>query len=165
MTHPTAIVRDAKGHYTTTRPITSEELIATAEAILRARCDRGETLSSPAIVRQWLVTRLSTLEHEIFGCLFLDTRHRVIGFEEMFRGTIDSASVHAREVVKQALAVNAAAVIFTHNHPSGVPEPSDADRRLTRRLTDALALVDVRVLDHFVVGGAETVSFAERGLL
>lgn len=165
MRNSTAIIQDAEGRYTTARPVTGEELVAAAEEILRQRCDRGTALTSPASVRQWLVAKLSGLEHEIFGCLFLDTRHRVIGFEEMFRGTIDGASVHPREVVKAALAVNAAAVIFTHNHPSGIPEPSDADRRLTRRLVDALSLVEVRVLDHFVVGGVETASFAERGLL
>jgi DNA repair protein RadC len=165
MTNPTAIVRDAQGHYITTHPITDAEPVAAGEAILAARCAKGEPFTSPAIVRSWLIAKLSGLEYEIFGCLFLDTRHRIIGFEQMFRGTLDGASVHPREVVKTALALNAAEVIFTHNHPSGVPEPSDADRRLTRRLADALALVDVRVLDHFVVGGAEAVSFSERGLL
>ena len=97
--------------------------------------------------------------------LHLDNRHRVIAFEELFRGTLDGASVHPREVVKQALHHNSAACILVHNHPSGIAEPSDADRRLTQRLKDALALVDIRTLDHFVVGGAEVVSFAERGLL
>jgi DNA repair protein RadC len=97
--------------------------------------------------------------------LDLDIRHRVIAFEELFRGTIDGASVHPREVVRAALKHNAAALIFAHNHPSGVAEPSDADRRLTRRLSDALALVDIRVLDHFVVGDGEVASFAERGWL
>jgi DNA repair protein RadC len=97
--------------------------------------------------------------------LFLDNRHRVISFDQMFTGTIDGASVHPREVVKRALQHNAAAVILTHNHPSGIAEPSRADISLTRRLTDSLALIDVRVLDHIVVGGVETVSFAERGLI
>jgi DNA repair protein RadC len=102
--------------------------------------------------------------YEVFACLFLDTRHRVIAFEELFRGTIDGASVHPRELVRRALEHNAAAVILAHNHPSGVAEPSAADRQITTRLKDALALVDVRVLDHCVVGD-EIVSFAERGLL
>ena len=102
---------------------------------------------------------------EVFAALFLDTRHRVICFEELFSGTIDGASVHPREVVRRALAHNAAAVILSHNHPSGVAEPSDADRRVTERLRDALSLVDVRVLDHIVVGDRETASFAERGWL
>ena len=101
----------------------------------------------------------------MFGAIFLDNRHRVIGLEELFRGTIDGTSVHPRVVVQRALELNAAATIVFHNHPSGEPEPSQADRSLTRRLQEALALVDVRVLDHVVVGSQGTVSFAERGLL
>ena len=101
----------------------------------------------------------------MFAALFLDNRHRVIRYEELFRGTIDGASVHPREVVKAALKLNAAALIFAHNHPSGVAEPSHADERLTRRLRDALGLVDIRVLDHVVIGDQQMVSFAERGLL
>ncbi|HEX5314917.1 MAG TPA: DNA repair protein RadC [Gammaproteobacteria bacterium] len=132
---------------------------------LLAQLEDRDSITSPAATRAFLTARLRDLPHEVFGCLYLDTRHRVLGFEELFRGTIDGASVHPREVVKAALAKNAAAVIFAHNHPSGVAEPSDADRRLTRRLADALALVDVRVLDHFVIGEGDPVSFAERGLL
>jgi DNA repair protein RadC len=101
----------------------------------------------------------------VFSCLYLDNRHRVIQFEELFRGTINGASVYPREVVKKALGHNAAAVIFAHNHPSGVAEPSAADRRITQQLSDALALVDVRVLDHVVVGDGTTISFAEQGLM
>jgi DNA repair protein RadC len=104
-------------------------------------------------------------EHEVFGAIFLDTQHSILSFDLLFRGTIDSSSVHPREVVKQALRYNAAAVIFAHNHPSGVAEPSRADEMITRRLVEALAMIDVRVLDHFVVGGTEVVSFAERGLM
>ncbi len=126
---------------------------------------RGATLTSPAATRDYLTARLRAYPHEVFACLFLDNRHRVIDYEELFSGTIDGASVHAREVVKRALHHNAAAVIFAHNHPSGVAEPSGADRSITRRLREALGLVDVRVLDHFVVGDGEVVSFAERGLL
>ena len=100
-----------------------------------------------------------------FACLFLDNRHRLICFEEMFRGTIDGASVHVREVVVRALDINAAAVIVAHNHPSGIAQPSEADKLLTRRLQDALNLVDVRMLDHFIIGDGETTSFAELGLL
>jgi DNA repair protein RadC len=124
---------------------------------------RGEVLSDPATTRRYLAARLRDYPHEVFGCLFLDNRHRVIEFEELFRGTINGASVHPREVVRRALAHNAAAVILAHNHPSGVAEPSEADRQLTRRLSEALALVDVRVLDHIVIGDGETVAFAERG--
>ena len=126
---------------------------------------RGEALSSPEHTRLFLRARLRDYPHEVFACLFLDNRHRVIAFEELFRGTIDCASVYPREVVKQALANNAAAVILAHNHPSGVAEPSQADERITRRLRDALALVDIRLLDHFVIGDGEPVSLAERGLL
>jgi DNA repair protein RadC len=111
-----------------------------------------------------LALHLGPLEHEVFACLFLDNRHRVIEYQELFRGTIDGASVHPREVVREAMRTNAAAVIFAHNHPSGVAEPSQSDLRITQRLKDALALVDVRVLDHFIVGSG-IVSFAERGLL
>ncbi|MGH8322163.1 MAG: RadC family protein [Terriglobia bacterium] len=126
---------------------------------------RGEPLTDPAATRQYLITRLRDLPQEVFCCLYLDNRHRVIAFEELFHGTLDGASVHPREVLRKALGHNAAAIIFAHNHPSGVAEPSDADRRLTQRLKEALALVDIRVLDHFVVGDGKAVSFAERGLL
>ncbi len=125
--------------------------------------ERGKPLTDPAATRKYLLAKLRDMPHEVFACLYLDNRHRVIAFEELFRGTIDGASVHPREVVRAALKHNAAALIFAHNHPSGVAEPSDADRRLTRRLADALALVDIRVLDHFVVGDGEVASFAERG--
>jgi DNA repair protein RadC len=126
---------------------------------------RGLPLTDPAATRRYLISRLRDLPQEVFCCLYLDNRHRVIAFEELFNGTLDGASVHPREVLRKALAHNAAALIFAHNHPSGVAEPSDTDRRLTQRLKDALALVDIRVLDHFVVGDGEAVSFAERGLL
>ncbi|MDT3719738.1 RadC family protein [Pseudomonas oryzihabitans] len=126
---------------------------------------RDSALESPQQVRDYLKARLRHEPHEIFGCLFLDTRHRVLAFEALFHGTIDGASVYPRQVVKRALAHNAAAVILTHNHPSGVAEPSQADRLLTGRLKDALALVDVRVLDHFIVGDGEPLSMAEYGWL
>jgi DNA repair protein RadC len=126
---------------------------------------RGPALGSPDAVQRFLRARLRDLPHEVFCCLHLDNRNRVIAFEELFRGTIDGASVHPREVVKRALAHNAAALILAHNHPSGVAEPSQADEVITRRLKSALALVDIRVLDHLVVGDSACVSFAERGLL
>lgn len=125
----------------------------------------GSALSNPRATREFLRVRLRDLPHEVFCCVYLDNRNRVIGFEELFRGTIDGASVHPREVVKEALARNAAAVILAHNHPSGIPEPSHADEMITRRLKEALSLVDIRVLDHLVVGDAVCESFAERGLL
>ena len=132
---------------------------------LQAELVRLDCLDNPATTRRFLASRLRHLPYEVFACLLLDNRHRVIAFEELFRGTIDGASVHPREVVRLLLEHNAAAVIFAHNHPSGVPEPSRADIRLTRRLRDALALVDVRVLDHIVIGEGDGVSLAERGLL
>lgn len=125
----------------------------------------GSALSNPRATREFLRMRLRDLPHEVFCCVYLDNRHRVIGFEELFRGTIDGASVHPREVVKEALARNAAAVILAHNHPSGIAEPSQADELITRRLKDALALVDIRILDHLVIGDSICESFAERGLL
>jgi len=132
---------------------------------LDERMRRGDALENPHDTRRFLSARLRDYPHEVFACLFLDNRHRVIQFEELFVGTIDGASVHPREVVKRALHHNAAAVILAHNHPSGIAEPSQADQHITRRLRDALALVDIRMLDHFVVGDGELTSFAERGLL
>ena len=126
---------------------------------------RGAMLGSPEDTRRYVSTRLRGFPYEVFACLFLDNRHRVIAFEEMFRGTIDGASVHPREVIKRCLEHNAAALIVAHNHPSGVAEPSHADRIVTRRLAEAGALVELRLLDHIVVGDGETVSFAERGWL
>jgi DNA repair protein RadC len=125
----------------------------------------GPLLDSPAATHRFLIARLRDQPYELFCCLHLDNRHRLIAFDELFRGTIDGASVHPREVVKQALGRNAAAVILAHNHPSGVAEPSQADELITRRLREALALVDIRVLDHCIVGDNGCLSFAERGLL
>lgn len=122
-------------------------------------------LADPAATREFLLLKLRDLDHEVFCALFLDSQNRVLGFETLSVGTINSASVYPREVVKRALQAQAAAVIFAHNHPSGIAEPSTADRTLTNRLRDALALVDIRVLDHFVVGEGSPVSFAERGWL
>lgn len=126
---------------------------------------RGDAMTSPEAVKRYLLARLRRLPHEVFACLLLDSQHRLIACEELFRGTIDGASVYPREVVKLVLSNNAAAVIFAHNHPSGVAEPSQADRAITERLAKALSLVDVRVLDHLVVGDVDVVSFAERGLI
>lgn len=143
-----------------------DDIISAALAVLERRMRYSEaTMSSPDATRSYLRLKFAGLEHEVFAVLFLDNRHRVIECEIMFRGTIDGASVHPREVVKAALRHNAAAVIFAHNHPSGVAEPSQADLHLTRRLREALGMVDIRVLDHVITGDRETVSFAERGLL
>jgi DNA repair protein RadC len=125
----------------------------------------GKAIRSPADTEAFLLSRLRHLGHELFCCLFLDNRHRVLRFEPMFRGTIDGTSVYPREVVKEALAVNAAAVILAHNHPSGVAEPSQADERITRRLKSALELVDIRLLDHLIVGAGQATSLASRGML
>lgn len=126
---------------------------------------RSDALSDPRQAADYLKSRLAHRPREVFAVLFLDTRHRVIAFEEMFYGTLDGASVHPREVVRRALALSAAAVIVAHNHPSGVAEPSTADRHLTRQLTQALALVDIRLLDHFIVGDGEPASLAQLGML
>ena len=126
---------------------------------------REDLLSNPQQCHDYLKSRLRAYPYEVFACIFLDNRHRIICFEELFRGTIDGASVHPREVIRRGLYHNAAAIIFAHNHPSGVAEPSQADQSITRRLISALALVDIRVLDHVIIGDNDTVSFAERGLI
>ena len=132
---------------------------------LEARLRRGTPLGSPADTRRFLIARLRCHEHEVFACLFLDTRHRVIAFEELFHGTIDGATVYPRVVAEKALHHGAAALIVAHNHPSGVSEPSLADQAITRRLKSALALLDIRLLDHFVIGDGRAVSMAARGML
>jgi DNA repair protein RadC len=134
-------------------------------ALATLELSRGDAITSPASTADYLKLRLAGREHEMFCVLFLDNRHRVILFDEIFRGTIDSTSVYPREVVKEALAVNAAAVILVHNHPSGVAEPSQADERITRRIKTALELVDIRVLDHMIVAGDKCVSLASRGVV
>ena len=139
--------------------------LALGRRYMESALDRGQPLESPAATRLALTSRIRDREHEIFLCLFLDNRHRIIEYKEMFRGTVSGASVHPREIVKRALALNAAALIVGHNHPSGVAEPSRIDRAITHRIGDALALVDVRLLEHFVIGDGEVVSFAERGWL
>lgn len=130
---------------------------------LAENMNRQSALESPTAVRRYLQSMLRHEEHEVFGCLFLDTKHQPIGFEILFRGSIDSATVHPCEVVKRALARNAAALILAHNHPSGISDPSHADRALTKRLKEALDLVDIRVLDHFIVGEGDPLSMAEYG--
>ena len=156
----TGIVRDGD------TSLSDDEIIAVAMGILAKRMmNGGPVLANPGTTRDYLRLRLADLQHEVFACVWLDNRHRVIAFEELFRGTIDGASVHAREVVKRCLKHNAAAVIFAHNHPSALAEPSRADEMITRRLKAALELIEVRVLDHIIVGGTNVESFAERGLL
>ena len=142
-----------------------QAVLEMARRHLAERLRRDSALESPQAVRDYLKARLRHEPHEVFACLFLDAKHRVLAFEVLFHGSIDGASVYPRQVVKRALAHNAAALILTHNHPSGVAEPSQADRVLTRRLKEALELVDVRVLDHFIVGDGEPLSMAEYGWL
>ena len=127
--------------------------------------ERSDALTSPETTRAYLSAQLRGYKHEVFACLFLDNQHRIIKLEELFRGTIDGASVYPREVAKQALQHNAAAVIFAHNHPSGIAEPSQADKLITQKLKQALELLDIRVLDHFIIGDGEPYSFAEHGLI
>ncbi len=163
MNHRKLKAGEVAGTYDITAPITEAELVSIAKAFSRRRLARGRKITQPALAFEYLQILLQDYEHEVFSAVFLDSQHRVISFEELFRGTIDSASVYPREVVKQALANNAAAVILVHNHPSGDPEPSDADQRITQRLKEALGLVEIRVIDHIVVGGEYCVSLAERG--
>jgi DNA repair protein RadC len=132
---------------------------------LQQQLERGDTMNDPDRAGDYLARRLRPLPHEVFACLFLDTRHRMIAYEELFRGGLDGAEVHPREVAKRCLAHNASAVILGHNHPSGNPEPSAADRSVTARLKQALALLEVRVLDHFVIGDGPPASLARRGWL
>lgn len=160
----THIIRDDQGNYTA-HSVPPEEIINLATSILKDRVLSGEPLTNSIDTNNYLALRFSGFEHEVFACLFLDNKHRVIALKEMFRGTISGASVYPREVVKAALKHNAAAVIFTHNHPSGDPSPSASDREITARLKQALDLIDVRVLDHVIIGGADSYSFAEKGLI
>ena len=143
----------------------ADSVVALALAVMARKHRRGAILTSPEETRSYLRLEIGDRHNELFGVVFLDNRHRVIAKEEMFYGTIDGASVHPRVVVARALALNAAAVLFYHNHPSGVAEPSQADIRITGRLKDALSLVEIRVLDHLIVSGEGSTSLAERGLL
>ena len=143
----------------------ADEVMQAALRVLAGQMRGSEALTSPQLVRDFLRIKLGTLEHEVFAVIHLDAQNRVIDYVEMFRGTVSQTSVYPREVVKEALARNSAALLLVHNHPSGVAEPSRADETLTQTLKSALALVDVRVLDHLIVAGSNILSFAERGLL
>ena len=158
-------LREAPGeYYQLSHPVTADELMEIALEMANDRLKRGEALNSPENTKRLLATLTRDLEREVFGVLFLDTQLQLLKFDVLFYSTLDSAAVYPREVVKRALTWNASAVILTHNHPSGDSEPSQADRRITRLLTDALSLIEVRVIDHFIVGETVT-SFAERGWL
>ena len=158
----TLYVKDERGVFVRA---SGELILAGAQAHLRTRVRRGTPLTSPQLVREFLTINLADRDVEYFCLLLLDTRHRLLKFVELFRGTIDGASVHPREVVRVAIENQAAAVLLAHNHPSQIGEPSHADELITRRLKEALALIDVRVIDHLIVAGTTVVSFAERGLI
>ncbi len=156
---------DQRGHYWTRRKLSADQIIEAAAALLEDRMQRGQTIDSADKTRQFLSMKLGHLTSERFAVLFLDNKHRLISFEIMFRGSVSTTSVHPREIVRRCLELNAAAVILAHNHPSGCADPSHGDIDMTNKLTDALALIDVRVLDHAVVGGNDVVLFSEAGLV
>ena len=156
------LVRDVDGQY---RAASAEEVLSQAWGVLAERIKPGVVLSSPQEVKDFLRLAIGLLEYEVFCVVFLDAQHRVIELRQMFRGTVTQTSVYPREVIKESLQLNAAAVILAHNHPSGTPEPSRADEYLTQTLKTALQMVDVRVLDHLVITANAVVSFAERGLV
>ena len=156
---------EATGTYLVDSPVSEADILLMAQQLASQRLRRGRSLTSPKAVFNHLQTLLGDYEHEVFALLLLDSKHRILTFQELFRGTLDATGVYPREVVKICLEFNAAAVILVHNHPSGDPEPSQADRTLTRKLQDALYLVDIRTLDHIVVASEGCVSLAERGHL
>ena len=155
-------VRSSTGRY---KAATADRVVAAARAVAEQRVQRGQAFSDPNLASRYFQDMLGGLEREVFAVAFLDTRHRLIEYAELFQGTIDGAEVHPREVVRAALRFNAAAVLVAHNHPSGELEPSAADRAVTVRLKQALALVEVRLLDHVIVGGRHSQSMAARGLV
>jgi DNA repair protein RadC len=155
-------VKDCSGRY---RVIPNESIIAAAQELLEARVNQQEVFSKPERVKSFLLQKLGHFNYEVFAVLFLDAQHRLIQYQEMFRGTVNQTAVYPREVAKLALEFNACAVILTHNHPSGSPEPSSADLLLTKGIKESLALFEIRVLDHVIVARQQTLSFAEKGLL
>ena len=154
---------EATGTYLVDSPVSEADILLMAQQLASQRLRRGRSLTAPHAVFGHLQTLMADYEHEVFALLMVDSKHRVLAFKELFRGTLDAASVYPREVVKLCLEHNSAAVILVHNHPSGDPEPSQADLTLTRKLQDALNLVDIRTLDHIVVGSEGCISLAERG--
>lgn len=162
MSNHNLFVRGADG---AVEAASSQQILAAAQHVLAHRVRRGAALTSPHKVREYLSMRLGFLDYEIFAVILLDRRHRVIEYVELFRGTIDGASVHPREIVKLALEKGASACLLIHNHPSGVADQSQADELITTRLVQSLALIDVRVLDHWIIGAGDVLSFAEKGLM
>lgn len=168
MTTTTARSEDAAPYLTERDAIQQageDAVIAEALAILDRRCGRGATMDSPNAVKQYLTLRAASHDREVFGCLWLDSQNRILACEDLFFGTLTQTSVYPRELVRRAMALNAAAVIMTHNHPSGVPQPSRADEALTHTLKSALSMVDVRVLDHIITAAGQAQSMAELGLV
>ena len=159
------LIRDSQGNYRRKGDITEQDILSTAETLLRAKLERHGSISNPSDAGDYLRMRLGSLPHEEFHILWLDNRHRILDCQRLFTGTIDGASVHCREVIRAALDINAGAAILAHNHPSGVAEPSAADRALTSELVNALKIVGVRVLDHLVVTAGPVTSLAARGLM
>lgn len=156
------VIRDVAGQY---RPAEADEVLQAAQQLLAAQVRGSDVMSSPAVVKDFLRARLGNLPHEVFAVVHLDTQNRVLDYVEMFRGTVSQTSVYPREVVRDALMRNSCALLLVHNHPSGAADPSRADEYLTQTLKQAAALVDVRVLDHFIVAGSSVQSMAERGLV
>ncbi len=158
------IASDQTGEYLTTRPVNAEDILSMAKKLIQRKYQRGRVITSPGAAAEFLPIKLAEQEHESFWVMFLSNQHRILAFEEMFRGTVDQSAVYPREVLKRALQLNAVALIFAHNHPSGCTEPSQADISMTDKLKQALQLVDITVLDHFIVAGEVTVSMSEQGL-
>lgn len=158
-------IDEENGTYTVSSPITEVDILEMARQLAKSRLAKGCSIECPSAAFIYLQVLMGSYENEVFGVLFLDNQHRIINFEELFQGSLSFTKIHPRVVVKRALSVNAAAVIFVHNHPSGEPEPSHADKHITVQLREALNLVEVRVLDHVIVGGKACISMAERGLI
>ncbi len=156
---------ERKSYYTLEREATDAEIIQFAHKLLSRRFRKGRSITSPEHSKDYLISKLAEREQEVFSVIFMDNKHRILSYEELFYGTIDAAAVYPREVVKRALALNAAALIVAHNHPSGDPEPSISDDQITNKLVQALKLVDIRLLDHIVVGAGECISYAQRGMI
>lgn len=159
------LIENGEDLYMLSEPLSKTDMYYLMLDLLEEEYFRPDQLTSPVLTKQYLQLKLAKQEREVFAVIFMDSQHRVICYQELFYGTIDAASVYPREVVKRALQLNAAALVFSHNHPSGIAEPSQADIRITERLKDALALVEIRVLDHLIIAGSTSVSMAERGLL
>jgi len=158
-------LNEVTGKYEVKTDLTCADILDMADSIVSKKYKRGTTITCAADSKTLFISKLRAREREIFAVLFLDNRHQVIEYSELFSGTIDAASVYPREIVKQALLLNSAAIILSHNHPSGVSEPSESDIKVTKRIKAALELVDIRLLDHIIVGGNETTSLTEKGII